>query len=113
MADRFFGNALHSRPAGNEMVERAAFGACLRPLFMVPAMVADQLAAKPMFDQPARTVRALEAVAAYAAERERRITATVQEEQCLFPTLQGSLNMADEYWRQEAAAWWRRAAHVD
>ena len=51
-------------------------------------MVADELAAKAVLDQPARAVRALEAVAADAAERQRRIAAAVEEEQRLLAAFQ-------------------------
>ena len=88
MADDLFGDALDAGTAGDEMVERAAFGAGIRALFVMAAMVADELAAKAVLDQPARTVRALEAVAADAAERQRRIAAAVEEEQRLLAALE-------------------------
>ena len=87
-ADDFFGDALDARPAGDEMVERAAFRAGVRALFVMAAMVADELAAKAVLDQPARAVRALEAMAADAAERQRRIAAPVEEQQRLLAALQ-------------------------
>ena len=96
------------------MVERAAFRAGLGPLLIVPAMVADELAAKAVLDQPGRTVRALEAVAADAAERQRRIAAAVEEQQRLFAASPAFRCMCvDQHRRQEAAAGRRRAAHVD
>ena len=87
-ADDLLGDALDARPAGDEMVERAAFRAGVRPLLVMAAMVADELAAEAVLDQPARAVRALEAVAADAAQRQRRIAAPVEEEQRLLAALQ-------------------------
>ena len=64
MRDNLFGDALDARAAGDQMVERAAFRAGLGALFIVPAMVADELAAKAMLDQPGRADGAAEAMAA-------------------------------------------------
>ena len=83
MPDDLLGDPLDARAAGDQMVERAAFRAGLGPLFVMAAMMADELAAKAVLDQPARAVRALEAVAADAAERQRRIAAPVEEQQRL------------------------------
>ena len=47
-------------------------------------MMADQPLAKAMIDQPGIAIRALQAEAAGAAERERRVAAAVQEQQRLF-----------------------------
>ena len=52
-ADHFLGDALDAGPAGDEMIERAAFGARIGTLFLMTAMMADQLAAKAVLDQPA------------------------------------------------------------
>ena len=87
MADDLFRDSLDARSAGDEMVERAAFGAGVGALLVMAAMVADELAAKTVLDQPARTVRALEAVAADAAERQRRVAAPVEEEQRLLAAI--------------------------
>ena len=43
------------------------------------AMVTDQRLAEAVLDEPRRTVRALEAVAAGPAQRQRRVAATVEE----------------------------------
>ena len=105
--------ALDARAAGDQMVERAAFRAGVGPLLVMAAMVADELAAEAVLDQPARAVRALEAVAADAAERQRRIAAPVEEQQRLLAALEIVLHMAEQHRRQEAAARRRRPAHVD
>ena len=83
MAEHLLGDALDARAAGDQMVERAAFRAGLRPPFVMAAMMTDELPAEAVLDQPARAVRALEAVAADAAERQRRIAAAVEEQQRL------------------------------
>src|SRR5690606_16182067 len=70
-------DTFHARAAGDEMVERPAFGACLRLRLGMAAMVADELAAETMLDQPARAFGTLKTMAAHAAERQRRITAAV------------------------------------
>ena len=113
MADDFFRDALDAGTAGNEMVEGAAFRAGIGTLLVVAAMVADELAAKAVLDQPARTVRALEAVAADAAERQRRIAAAVEEEQRLLAALQRVAHLRQQDRRQETAARGRSAAQVD
>ena len=52
MSDDLLGDALDARPAGDEMIERAAFRAGFRPLLVVAAMMADELAAEAVLDQP-------------------------------------------------------------
>ncbi|MCY1242258.1 hypothetical protein D9M72_552100 [compost metagenome] len=47
------GNALDAGAAGNQVIGRAAFGAGLRRLLRIAAMVALDLPAEPMFDEPA------------------------------------------------------------
>ena len=88
MAFHFFGNALHTRAASRQMIQRAAFRASLRRRFGIAALMALDLAAKAMLHQPARTLRALEAMTAHPAKRQRRITTTVEEEQRLLALLQ-------------------------
>ena len=83
MPDHLLGDPLDARTAGDEMVERAAFRTGVGAVLAVAAMVADQLAAEAVLDQPARAVRALEAMAAGAAKRQRRIAAPVEEQQRL------------------------------
>src|SRR5262245_34678164 len=95
------------------MVERPAFRTGLRPPVAVAAMMTDELPAETMLDQPARTVGTLEAVAADAAERQRRVAATVEEQQRLFAAVEIVAQPIDQNRRQEAAARRRRPAHVD
>ena len=74
---------------------------------------ADDLAAEAVFDQPGRAGRALESVAADAAERQRRVAAAVEEEQRLLATLQRVARFLQKHRRDEAATPRRRIAHVD
>ncbi len=83
MPRRLFGNALYARPAGNQMIERTAFGAGFRPLLVVAAVMADELSPEPVLDQPTRTIRALEAMSAHPAQRQRCIAAPVEKQQRL------------------------------
>ncbi len=76
---------------------------------LIAALMALQLLPKAMLDQPARALRALEAVAADAAERQRRIAAPVEEKQRLLAALHGLADGAQE----DAARGSRRApAHA-
>src|SRR5690606_27475977 len=102
------GNTLHTGAAGNKMVQSAAFRTRFRLWLVVAAVVADELAAKPVLDQPARTVGALEAVPADAAKRERRISAAVEEKECLFSAFDRASHGLDQHGGQEAAALRRR-----
>ena len=81
------GDALDAGAAGGEVIEGAAFRAGLRRALGIAAVMALDLAAETVLDQPARALRALEAVAADPAERQRRIAAAVEEEQRLFAAL--------------------------
>ena len=76
-------------------------------------MVADELAAEAVIDQPGVAVRAGEAEAAGAAQRQRRIAAAVEEKQRLLAALDRGLHRAGERRRDEAAG--RRAlmAQID
>lgn len=78
----------------------------------IAAMITLDLSAKPMLDQPAQTLRALEAMAADTAERQRRMTPAIEEEQRLLFLLDGALDAAQQDGRQEAAPRRRMAAHV-
>ena len=96
------------------MIERAAFRAGLGRVFLMAAMVALQLPAKPVLHQPGRTFRALETVAADPAERQRRIAPAIEKEQRLFAASPWSCAIAlDHHRRQEAAARRGMRAHVD
>ena len=82
------GQPLDARPAGGQALLRMALRAFMRPALDMAAMMADQRPAEAVVDQPGRAVRALEAVAAIAAQRQRRIAAPVQEQQRLLPGLE-------------------------
>ena len=51
------GDPLDAGTAGDEMIERAAFRAGLRPPLVVAAMMADELPAEAVLDQPAEQSR--------------------------------------------------------
>ena len=87
MPDDLFGDPFDARAAGDQMVERAAFRTGIGTVLAMAAMVADKLAAEAVLDQPARAVGTLEAMAAGAAERQRRIAAPVEEQQRLLAAL--------------------------
>ncbi|MNX80352.1 hypothetical protein D3C86_1120110 [compost metagenome] len=76
-------NALHAGTAGHQMIEGAAFRAMIGRRLAMAALVALQLIAEAVLHQPAGTLRALETVAADAAERQRRITTAIEEQQRL------------------------------
>ena len=78
MRDDLFGDALDAWPAGDQMIQRAAFRAGFRPALIVPAMVTYQLAAEAMLDQPGRSDRAAEAMPANPEMLQRRIAAPVE-----------------------------------
>ena len=80
---RLLRQPLHARPADGQAVFRAAGLAALRRAFDMAAMVADERAPEAMLHQPGAAIGALPAVPAMAAERQRRISATVEEEQRL------------------------------
>ena len=60
------------------------------------AMVADELPPEAVLDQPGVAVRAVEAEAAGAAERQRRIAAAVEEQQRLLAALERGLDGVGE-----------------
>jgi len=70
-------------------------------------VVADKLPLEAVIHQPGIAVRAIEAEAAGAAERQRRIAAAVEKEQRLLAALQRGLHHAGKFRRDEAPA--RRA----
>ena len=78
-----FVDAFHARPAGNERTFRLALWAGRRDRGLKAAMVAGEAARKAVLDQPSRTLRALEAVAASPAQRQGRIAAAVEKQQRL------------------------------
>ncbi len=83
----FFLKPLDARPDGGERIRRLAFRALRRMRHGEPAMVADELPAKAVVDQPGVAVRAGEAEAAGAAQGQRRIAAAIEEEQRLLAAL--------------------------
>ena len=92
-----------ARPATRLSVV-AAVRAGLGPRLGVAAMVAEEHAAEAVLDQPGRAVRALEAVAAGAAERQRRVAAAIEEEERLLLLGERLGDRRDERRRQKAAA---------
>ncbi|MCG2991213.1 hypothetical protein KZ294_27040, partial [Escherichia coli] len=50
---RLLRNPFDTRPAGNEVIQCAAGGTGFRPRLMVAALMADELTAEPVLDQPA------------------------------------------------------------
>src|SRR5205085_2017671 len=69
------GETLDAGAAGDEGLLGLAGRALLRQRRAVPTMVAYQLAAETVLDQPGAAMRALQAMAAGAAERARSATA--------------------------------------
>src|SRR5436190_1191367 len=65
-------------------------------------MMADELALEAMIDQPGVAVRTVEAEAAGAAKRQRRVAAAIQKQQRLLAALQHGLDDAGKFWRDEA-----------
>ncbi len=76
-------------------------------------MVADEAVPEAMLHQPRIAVGAAHAVAAGAAERERRIAAPVQEQQCLLAALDRLAHRRFETRRDPASARRRRLAQID
>ncbi len=79
----------------------------------MPAMMACEPAHQPMLDHPGGAIRALEAMSAMAAERQRGKAATVEEEQRLLATLEVRLQLGDEARSQPAATRRRILGQVD
>ena len=76
-------------------------------------MVADQPLLEAVIDQPGVAIRALQAEAAGAAQRQRRIAAAVEEQQRLLVALKRDLHRLGQPRRDEAAARRAFAPHVD
>src|SRR5436305_10034248 len=87
---------LDAGPARHEGIGCLALWARGRRRRREAAMMADKLVLEAVIDQPSVAVRAIEPKAAGAAERERRIAAAVQEQQCLLAALQRGLDDAGE-----------------
>ena len=84
------GDALDARAAGDQRVRLAALGALLGDRQREAAVVAVEPVAVAVLDQPGGALRAVDAVAAGAAERQRRIAAAVEEQQRLLLVGQAS-----------------------
>ena len=91
----------------------AAFGAGLGDRHEGPAMMAFEPAAESVLDQPGGAIRAFESEAAFAAERPRRITAAIEEEEILLAALKRLRDRIDENGREPAPALGRACPHVD
>ena len=76
-------------------------------------MVALQPPGEPVLDQPGGAARTLHAVAAGAAQGQRRIAAAVQEEQHLLAGFQGPRRRLDQRGRQETAGRQPLPPHVE
>ena len=100
-------------PQATKRVRRLAFRAGGRRRRGEAAMVADELALEAVIDQPGVAVRAIEAEAAGAAERERRVAAAIEKQQRLLAALERGLHRAGEPRRDEAAARRAFALQVD
>src|SRR5207344_269363 len=96
-----------------QAVGRGAIRTGSRPPLAMAAVVAEEDAAETMLDQPGRAVRALEAMPAGAAERQRRVTAPVQKEERLLLVGKRLPGRGNQRRRQEAAALRRFGAKVD
>ena len=110
---RLLGEALDARAAGGQAVGLVAGRAELRPRLGMAAMMADERAAEAVLDQPGRAVRALEAMAAGAAEGQRRVAAAVEEQQRLLAARPAPPRRRRSARRQPAAARRAFAAQVD
>ena len=98
---------------GGEPVPRVAFRTGVRAPLDMAAMMADQRAAKTMLDEPGVALGAAEAMAAMAAQRQRRIAAPIEKQQRLFAARDRLADRQRKPRRDPSAA--RRAflAHVD
>src|SRR6185437_8286281 len=88
--------------AGDEAVLLAAFGAGPGRRHDMAAMMAGQAVHQPVLDHPGGAVGALEAMAAVAAQGQRREAAAVEEEQRLLPATEVCFELTDQLWREPA-----------
>ena len=98
---------------GREAFGRVALRAFRRRRHGEAAVVADEPPLEAVIDQPGVAVRALQAEAAGAAQRQRRIAAAVEEQQRLLLALERDLHRLGQPRRDEAPARRAFAAHVD
>lgn len=108
-----FGQPFDARSAGDQALRLMAGRAFMRAALDMSAMMADQRAPKAMIDQPGRAVRALEAVAAIATERQRCVAAPVEEKQRLLLGLDIGFDRLDQRAREPAPPLRLVAAQVD
>ena len=109
----FFLQALDARSDGGERIRRLAVRARGWMRHGETAMVANKLAAEAVIDQPSVAMRAGEAKAAGAAQRQRRIAAAIEEEQRLFAAFERGLDRTGERRGNEAAGRRPLAAQID
>ena len=100
-------------PTATKLSVASHFGHFGRRRHREAAMVADEPPLEAMIDQPGVAVRARQAEAAGAAERERRIAAAVEEQQRLLAALDRGLHRLGEPRRDEAPARRTLAPQVD
>ena len=92
----FVGDALDPGTARDKAVFLPAFRASFRWRHHMAAMVAGQTVHQPVLDHPGCAIRALETVAAVAAQGQRREAAAVEEQQGLLAGGEIGLDLADE-----------------
>ena len=107
------GDALDAGAAGDERIDLAALRAFLRQRQREAAVVAVEPVAVAVLHQPGRALRAVEAMAAGAAQRERRVAAAVEEQQRLLLLVQRLGDGGDQRRGQPLALLRRVLAHVD
>src|SRR6516165_7254532 len=76
-------------------------------------MMADQAVPEPVIHQPRVANGAGESVTAGAAQRKRRIAATIEEQQRLLTPLHRRADLLGQFWRNEPPARRRFAAQID
>ena len=109
----FFFEPLDAGADGGKRIRRLAVRAIGRMRHGEAAVVADQLAAEAVIDQPGVAVRTGKAKAAGAAQGQRRVAAAVQEQQRLLAAPDRGLHRAGERRRDEAAGRRPLVAQID
>src|SRR6202008_2741530 len=92
---------------------RRAVRADMRTRHREAAVMADQALAKTVIDQPGIADGAGEAMAAGAAQSQRRIAPAIKEQQRLLAPFHRDLNFSGKFRRDEAAARRLLAAQID
>ena len=100
----FFAQPLHARADRRETILGLAFRAFGRRRQRIAAVMADEPPPEAMIDQPGVAIRAMQAKAAGAAERERRIAAPVEKKERLLAALERDLHRLRQPRRDEAPA---------